>query len=954
MSVPEQDWQRAIALLRCGRRGRAGLPRRARRRRARQHARARGGPARRGTRVRRLVGERAVRGAGHLRLPAGAGPARPADRGARPRPSCSSPSTAAARDRLGMLADRVDGRRPGAGRRPPHQQHRLRQRAPGRPRRGGHRGARRRAARPARAAARPQEVAAPLYTGLVTDTGSFTYAATSPQVHELAARLLATGIRHDLISRAIWDTQPFGYVQLLGEVCARARLEPDAAGGLGLVWTEVGADDLRPARSRPVRRRGRHRRPAHRAWRPRSRSSSSATRPTGCGRCRRARKGAVDVGAVCTALGGGGHRFAAGFTSDGRPPGTIGDASARPWPAPRTCPVSGGTPAPDGLLVVDKPAGWTSHDVVARCRRLARTRKVGHAGTLDPMATGVLVLGVGRATRLLGHLTLTDKAYDATVRLGATHRHRRRRGRGRRGPRRLRRHRRGARGRARRADRRDRAGAVGGVRGQGRRGPLVRPGARRRGRRAGRAPGRGRRGWTCWPAAGTTSTSSSRSPPARTSARSPATSARRSASAATSPRCAAPGSARSASTRARPLDALELRRRRRRRGRAARRRRGGRLPRRALDGGGGRRAVARPPAGRRAASRASSARSPPTAGASRWWRTATAPPGRSWSSPRPDQPGHVAGWQRAALARDERDALGVGAVRRHHRRLRRRAPRPPADHRPGGRPGPRARRPERRADLRPAPQRGGAARQPPADAHQPGATRPTCSRRSASTWCACCRSPGVQPARPRTRSCTRCSSSTCTREAVVVGENFRYGAKAAGDVARWPRPAGGSASPSRASPLLGSDDTTWSSTYVRSCVQAGDVEGAAARARPRAPRRGRRRARRPARPRARLPDRQPAAAAVERGAGRRRLRRAGWCAAASTCRRPSASAPTRPSPGSSGASRRTSWTSPATSTASTSGCRSPPGCATPALRRRRAAVAQMATTSSAPARSPAG
>jgi tRNA pseudouridine55 synthase len=74
----------------------------------------------------------------------------------------------------------------------------------------------------------------------------------------------------------------------------------------------------------------------------------------------------------------------------------------------------------DGLVVVDKPAGLTSHDVVARVRRLAGTRRVGHAGTLDPMATGVLVLGVNRATRLLGHLTLTEKAYDATIRLGAT------------------------------------------------------------------------------------------------------------------------------------------------------------------------------------------------------------------------------------------------------------------------------------------------------------------------------------------------------------------------------------------------------------------------------------------------------------------------------------------------------------------------------------------------------
>jgi tRNA pseudouridine55 synthase len=76
-------------------------------------------------------------------------------------------------------------------------------------------------------------------------------------------------------------------------------------------------------------------------------------------------------------------------------------------------------PTGDGLVVVDKPGGLTSHDVVARVRRLAGTRKVGHAGTLDPMATGVLVLGVNRATRLLGHLALTEKAYEATVRLGA-------------------------------------------------------------------------------------------------------------------------------------------------------------------------------------------------------------------------------------------------------------------------------------------------------------------------------------------------------------------------------------------------------------------------------------------------------------------------------------------------------------------------------------------------------
>ncbi len=71
-----------------------------------------------------------------------------------------------------------------------------------------------------------------------------------------------------------------------------------------------------------------------------------------------------------------------------------------------------------GLVIVDKPGGMTSHDVVARVRRLAGTKKVGHAGTLDPMATGVLVVGVGKATRLLGYLTLTEKEYAATIRLG--------------------------------------------------------------------------------------------------------------------------------------------------------------------------------------------------------------------------------------------------------------------------------------------------------------------------------------------------------------------------------------------------------------------------------------------------------------------------------------------------------------------------------------------------------
>jgi len=157
------------------------------------------------------------------------------------------------------------------------------------------------------------ELAAPLYAGVSTDTGSFRYAAVTAATHEMAARLLATGLRHDLIARAVYDTAPFGYVQLLGAVCARARLESEAVGGLGLVWTSVTAEDRRAAGLPLTQVEG-----VIDAVRVAEEAEVAVVLKVdddGTVKVSTRSKGAVDVGAVCTALGGGGHRFAAGFTS---------------------------------------------------------------------------------------------------------------------------------------------------------------------------------------------------------------------------------------------------------------------------------------------------------------------------------------------------------------------------------------------------------------------------------------------------------------------------------------------------------------------------------------------------------------------------------------------------------------------------------------------------------------
>ena len=161
------------------------------------------------------------------------------------------------------------------------------------------------------------EIAECLYVALATDTGSFRFDMTTPRVHEMAARLIATGLRPGEISRRVFDSRPFGAMKLSADVLSRAQLDPTAADGHGMVWTYATLEDLERHGQRPyvldalidpVRCVAEVdvsvvvKQVADREWAVSLRS-----------------KGAVDVSAVAVALGGGGHRLAAGFTGYGTP-----------------------------------------------------------------------------------------------------------------------------------------------------------------------------------------------------------------------------------------------------------------------------------------------------------------------------------------------------------------------------------------------------------------------------------------------------------------------------------------------------------------------------------------------------------------------------------------------------------------------------------------------------------
>jgi len=159
------------------------------------------------------------------------------------------------------------------------------------------------------------QIAECLYVAVSTDTGSFKYASTTPAVHELAGRLIGTGIRHAELSRRLYDSRPFGALRLLADVLARATLDPDAAGGTGLVASYATLDDLTRYGQPPQALEALigELRTAEEAEVACLAKQSAAAEWTVSLRS----KGAVDVSRVAVALGGGGHRFAAGFTGRG-------------------------------------------------------------------------------------------------------------------------------------------------------------------------------------------------------------------------------------------------------------------------------------------------------------------------------------------------------------------------------------------------------------------------------------------------------------------------------------------------------------------------------------------------------------------------------------------------------------------------------------------------------------
>ena len=245
------------------------------------------------------------------------------------------------------------------------------------------------------------QIAEALYVGLVTDTGRFSYENTTPRAHRMAAELISAGVDVARSHRQIYEGVPLEKLELLARALASIQRFDD---GRVTVAMLRGEDFTRDRRARqPLR--GHHRPAAHGR-----RHEGRGADPRGQGRRRS-------------------QGLAAGDRRRGR---RLGDRAGvrrrRPPPRCRLLERPRGRRADlrdprarltDGIVLADKPAGITSHDVVARARRALGTRRVGHAGTLDPFATGLVIVLVGRATRLARYFVELPKTYEVVARLGA-------------------------------------------------------------------------------------------------------------------------------------------------------------------------------------------------------------------------------------------------------------------------------------------------------------------------------------------------------------------------------------------------------------------------------------------------------------------------------------------------------------------------------------------------------
>ena len=248
-----------------------------------------------------------------------------------------------------------------------------------------------------------------LYAGLVTDTGRFQYEATTPETLRVAAVLRAHHFDHARLVQALYEDNRLEYIRLVGTALDRLAYVAEA----DLVWTYLTQADLQGAGVRAAETDDLI--DAIRTARDVDVAAVVKQQKDGRFKVSVRSRGGHDLSAVAASFGGGGHRLAAGLHLEARSGGHRRPSRPR---AERRDRRTVSTSGPDGLVLIDKPGGITSHDAVAAVRRALGTRKVGHAGTLDPMATGLLLMGVGRATRLLRFLGDLPKTYEGSMRLG--------------------------------------------------------------------------------------------------------------------------------------------------------------------------------------------------------------------------------------------------------------------------------------------------------------------------------------------------------------------------------------------------------------------------------------------------------------------------------------------------------------------------------------------------------